>query len=214
MGDRVISTAPPVERMTGMADTQANDGRSEQAQAEQAALEARVLQAAQYDLQQFSYIYDRYFPRIYAYCLRRVGSSQEAEDLSSQIFTRAMVNLEQYRGGFVAAWLFRIAHNVVYTHSVSQRNEVSYEALSAEMEAEIENPLDLLAQAEDSRIIQQMVEQLPGDQQQLLRMKLVDGLSSERIGAILGKTAGSVRVTLHRILRRLYTEYEGDSRRG
>jgi len=179
-------------------------------QSAQSAEEVRLMQLAQRDLRHFSPIYDRYFPRIYGYCLRRVDNAQEAEDLTSQIFTRAMVNIEQYRGGFVAAWLFRIAHNVVATYgsaSAHRPSDLSLDDLSYEPEAETINPIDAILQAEDAQLLGQIVAKLPRDQQDLLRMRIVDGLSSEMIAAESGKKAGAVRVTLHRILRRVYSSY-------
>jgi len=173
--------------------------------------EVQVMRAAQKDLRHFSAIYDRYFPRIYAYCLRRVSGPQEAEDLTSQIFTRAMVNIEQYRGGFVAAWLFRIAHNVVATHMTSaaaRARDVSLDALSAEVEAQTIDPIDEILQAEDAQVLDRIVAHLTREQQELLRLRIIEGLSSETIAAHLGKQAGAVRVTLHRIFRRLYGDYE------
>jgi RNA polymerase sigma-70 factor (ECF subfamily) len=172
--------------------------------------EVQLMQAAQKDLHHFSSIYVRYFPRIYAYCLRRVSSVQEAEDLTSQIFTRAMVNIEQYRGGFVAAWLFRIAHNVVSTYNASmtvRRGELSFEELPSEIEEQTISLVDDMVQAEEAALLGQIVGQLPNDQQELLRLRIVEGLSSEKIAVRSGKTAGAIRVTLHRLFRRLYTDY-------
>src|SRR4051794_31143405 len=82
--------------------------------------EADLLRAARTDASAFAPLYERYFPRIYAYCLRRAGAAM-AEDLSSQIFTRALANLRTYRGGSVGAWLFRIAHNTVVNYLRDRR---------------------------------------------------------------------------------------------
>jgi len=79
--------------------------------------EAAILARARADPAQFAPLYARYFPRVYRYCLRRVGDPTEAEDLTSAIFTGALAGLGGYRGGSFAAWLFQIAHHAV----VSQR---------------------------------------------------------------------------------------------
>ena len=173
--------------------------------------EVQIMRAAQTDLRHFALIYDRYFPRIYAYCLRRVNTAQEAEDLTSQIFTRAMVNIDQYRGGFVAAWLFRIAHNVVATHLTNNSGQgihVSLEALPAELESEASDPIESMVQTEQAQALAQVVARLSHEQQDLLRLRIVEGLSSETIAAQSGKKAGAVRVALHRIFRHLYNDYE------
>jgi RNA polymerase sigma-70 factor (ECF subfamily) len=170
--------------------------------------ETRLMRAAQGDLRHFSPIYDRYFPRIYAYCLRRVGNVQEAEDLTSQVFTRAMVHIETYRGGFVAAWLFSIARNAIATYSAGRRAELSIDEIPIELEGESPNLTEDIVQAEEQAVLGQIVAQLPPDQQDLLRWRLVEGLTSEKIAARSGKTAVAVRVTLHRVFRRLYADYQ------
>jgi RNA polymerase sigma-70 factor (ECF subfamily) len=173
--------------------------------AQQAAEQAQLI-AAQRDLQHFAPLYERYFPRIYAYCLRRVEHTHEAEDLASQIFTQAMSNLDQYRGGVFAAWLFRIAHNTVLNHKRRQQ-PLSLDALP-ELPIDWEDPAEALIKTEAHERLRQLVLRLPSDQQDLLLLKVVGGLTAEEIGAVVGKSAGATRVALHRIIRQLQQMYE------
>lgn len=173
--------------------------------AHEAAEQAQLI-AAQRDLQYFAPLYERYFPRIYAYCLRRVEHAQEAEDLASQIFTQAMSNLDQYRGGMVAAWLFRIAHNTVINHS-RRPQAVSLDDLP-EIPIDWGDPADALIKTESHERLRQLVARLPTEQQDLLLLKVVGGLTAEQIGAVVGKSAGATRVALHRIIRQLRQMYE------
>jgi RNA polymerase sigma-70 factor, ECF subfamily len=167
--------------------------------------EARIMQAAREDISRFAPIYERYFSRVYTYCLRRVENPQEAEDLTSLIFTQAMTRLDQYRGGLVAAWLFRIAHNAVIDHLRKHRPDAPLDEVISETPGLLEH----MIQAEQVQEIRALIADLPDDQQNLLLLKIVAGLSSKEVGAMLGKTAGSVRVALHRILRELYQQMEG-----
>jgi RNA polymerase sigma-70 factor (ECF subfamily) len=168
--------------------------------------ESEALYAAREDLRHFEPIYERYFPRIYAYCARRVGAA-EAEDLTSQIFTNAMLNVSQYRGGLVAAWLFRIAHNTVINHlkHASQYNASLDEQNLASGAPE---PLEHVIQAEEEQAIRNLVAKLPPEQQELLLLRVVGGLSAGEIGALVGKNAGAVRVAIHRIMRQLQEHYQ------
>ncbi len=70
---------------------------------------------ARTDPEAFGLLYERYVDRIYAYVYHRVGNGQDAEDLTARTFHRALDNLHRYedRGLPFAAWLFRIAHNLV-----------------------------------------------------------------------------------------------------
>ncbi|MCE7946870.1 MAG: RNA polymerase sigma factor [Chloroflexi bacterium CFX4] len=185
-----------------------------------ATAERAVMAAAQGDKRLFAPIYERYVARIYAYCLRRVDDPQEAEDLTSQVFTNALLALSQYRGGSVAAWLFRIAHNAVINH-LKQRNHQARHAHSLDQSqfdppSDAPEPAERLIAAEEAYAIQQLVAKLPAEQQNVVLMRVVGGLSAAEIGAALGKREGAIRTMLHRALRWLQNAYqaqEGEDRR-
>jgi RNA polymerase sigma-70 factor (ECF subfamily) len=83
--------------------------------------EGSILAQARSDPAGFAPIYERYFPRVYQYCLRRVQQPLDAEDLAGLVFIRAMAGLREYRGGSVAAWLFRIAPNAAAVPRAASR---------------------------------------------------------------------------------------------
>lgn len=175
---------------------------------ENPAIEVRQMQAAMHDLAQFAPIYEQYFGRIYRYCVRRVGSVEEAEDLTSVIFTRALVSIEGYRGGSVAAWLFQIAHNAVVNHLRSRRFHLSIEEAELDLVADNPAPLDNMMRDETQQALRDLVATLPDDQQNLLALKMVAGLSAAEIGQVIGKNAGAVRVELHRMISKLRARYD------
>jgi RNA polymerase sigma-70 factor, ECF subfamily len=166
--------------------------------------EFQQMQAARADLNQFAPIYSRYFARIYAYCLHRVGNPHEAEDITSQVFTRAMLGLDQYRGGSVAAWLFCIAHNCVVDALRQRRSQVSLEQAENEGAA-FRTDFNRLEETQD---LQSLLAVLSEEQRTLLSLKLVGGLNAAEIGAVVGKSAVAVRVELHRIIKRLRVHYQ------
>ncbi len=167
--------------------------------------EAAILEAARHNPRLFAPIYERYVTRIYRYCLRRVDDPHDAEDLTSLIFTRALSSLAQYRGGLVAAWLFRIAHNAVINHQKRPRRDV---ILDERAPAPTGEPLEALIRAEEEDTLTKLVATLPADQQDLLLLRIVGDLSAQEIGAMYGKRPGAIRVTLHRIFRHLYRLYQ------
>jgi RNA polymerase sigma factor (sigma-70 family) len=77
--------------------------------------EQALIEAAQADPARFVDLYERYFHRVYAYVVRRTRSRAEAEDITSDVFERALVNLSKFewRGVPMVAWLFRIAANAM-----------------------------------------------------------------------------------------------------
>ena len=81
----------------------------------QEADERLLIEAAQRDPARFAELYENNFERVYAYVARRVGNRAEAEDLTSEVFHQALANLQRFewRGIPFAAWLFRIAANLI-----------------------------------------------------------------------------------------------------
>ena len=67
-----------------------------------------LIEAAQADPARFADLYQANFHRVYAYVIRRTGSRAEAEDITSEVFERALVNLKRFewRGVPLVAWLF------------------------------------------------------------------------------------------------------------
>lgn len=175
---------------------------------ENPATEAHQMRAAMHDLAQFAPIYEQYFGRIYRYCVRRVGAVEEAEDLTSVIFTRALVSITGYRGGSVAAWLFQIAHNAVVNHLRSRRTHLSIDDAELDLVADHSAPLDNMMRDETQQALRDLVATLPDEQQNLLALKMVAGLSAAEIGQVIGKNAGAVRVELHRIISKLRARYD------
>ncbi|HEX2623326.1 MAG TPA: sigma-70 family RNA polymerase sigma factor [Phototrophicaceae bacterium] len=165
--------------------------------------EARLIQLAKQNPALFAPLYERYFDRVYAYCFRRTENSQEAEDLCSLVFTRALSGLHTYREGVFAAWLFGIAHNVVVDYYHKRRPLVSIE----EVELPVDDDVTTIELADDGRILRELIDQLTDEQRDLLAMSLESDLSSQEIGDALGKSAGAVRVQLHRTFKQLRKHY-------
>ena len=77
--------------------------------------ERLLIEAAQKDPACFADLYEINFERVYAYVVRRVQDRTETEDLTSEVFHQALANLKRFewRGIPFAAWLFRIAANLI-----------------------------------------------------------------------------------------------------
>ena len=74
---------------------------------ERDAEERRLIEAAQSDPARFADVYENYFALVYAYIARRVRNRDEAEDLTAEVFRKALASLPRFkwRGAPFAAWL-------------------------------------------------------------------------------------------------------------
>src|SRR5438552_18342159 len=100
---------------------------------EREAKERRLIEAAQSDPARFSDVYENYVGLVYAYVARRVRNRDEAEDLTAEVFRKALASLPRFkwRGAPFAAWLFRIASNMIADRAKRVAKEVSLDGSGA-----------------------------------------------------------------------------------
>ncbi len=171
--------------------------------------EEALIERAKRDAEAFGELYERYVDRIYNYILYRTGDVHEAEDLTARVFYRALSHIEDYhqRGAPFAAWLYRIAHNLVanWHRDKSRRRNIrlddvvvnAHPALVAESGT---NPHTLAEQSEEAQVLLNAIAQLPAERQQVLILKFADGLSNAEIAHILGRSEGAIKSLYHRTL--------------
>jgi len=153
----------------------------------------------------FAQLYDTYLERIYRYVYFRVSDEELAEDITSRIFLKAWEKLDTYQAGqspFVA-WLYRIAHNTVIDHYRMRKAAISLEdvrPIELSCGDDIDEKLDLQIK---SQRLHEALQELTDEQQKVLMLKFVNGLSTAEIAHQLGKQQGAVRALQMRALQGL-----------
>jgi RNA polymerase sigma-70 factor (ECF subfamily) len=163
--------------------------------------ESALIEAAQADPARFLDLYDRHFHRVWAYVIRRASNRSDAEDVTSEVFRRALDKLSafEWRGIPFAAWLLRIAANVL-----AQR----WERVGKES---FDPPPDMAgpdAELERRAMLFQMVERLPDVQRRVIELRYVEEKSLHEMAAELGKTEGAVKQLQRRALENLRAQWE------
>ena len=167
--------------------------------------EARRVPAA------FGVLYERYVDRIYAYIYHRVGNVQEAEDLTARTFYRALDNLHSYedRGAPFAAWLFRIAHNLManWHRDRSRRRFLSLDRLWSQR-AENASPEAQVEQEENREALWSAINRLPEERRNLLVWKFGSQMSNLEIGELMNKSESAIKSLYFRTLAALRQDLE------
>ena len=169
-----------------------------------------VLQAQAGNSEAFGQLYDAYMERIYRFVYFRVEDQQTAEDITSQVFLKAWSNLDRFsfnRTPYLA-WLYTIAHNAVIDHYRTRKVTTALDdvQLSQPDHSEaVENDIDLTTEMQS---VKTALQALTDDQQKVLTLKFIEGMSNNEIAHQLGKREGAIRALQMRGLQALAKQLE------
>lgn len=173
--------------------------------------EQRLLRQAQRgDAEAFAELYRAHVQAIFRYIAYRVSDPHLAEDLTGDVFTRALQGLERYedQGKPFVAWLYRIARARVIDHYRK------YDRRPPESDLEDE-PLPVHTDMDSDMIRQQAagvlraaIAQLTEDQQQVITLRFMEGYRIDAIAEVMGKQPNAIKALQHRALRALASRLE------
>jgi RNA polymerase sigma-70 factor, ECF subfamily len=171
-----------------------------------------IVRRAKTDREALAVLYDRYFPRIYRYCQRRLLDCATAEDLAADVFLNIARGIGQFAGATdeeFRRWAYRIATNGVAAHFRQRhRRQALFERAfhggwwtptGASAADAAEN-----AEAEDqNRRLLQSITRLAPREQTVITLRFWEELSYEEVGRILNKRPATVRVIASRAIDKL-----------
>jgi RNA polymerase sigma-70 factor (ECF subfamily) len=200
----MVVKAPAAKRSLKRADEQAD--------------ERLLVEAAQKDPTRFAELYEINFHLVYAYIARRVGDRDVAQDLTADVFHKALANLPRFewRGAPFGAWLLRIAANAVADRSKRAGREVANLDDPDELSASgVNAPAGSdLAGAEFEKTQQRaqlflLVEQLPADQRHVVTMRFAEEKSIREIAQHLKRSEGAIKQLQFRAITKLRSQLGG-----
>jgi len=140
---------------------------------------------------------DLYVPRIYNFVLKRVGKVQDAEDVTSTVFEKVLLNLGSFDGrkASFSTWIFRITINTVtdYYRGRARRRETSLEDSGFEVLLEGDSGVERLG---SYLAVLDLLAGLPPKYQEALSLRYFGGLKVLEVAEVLGisETAASKRI--------------------
>ena len=169
--------------------------------------ERELVERAKRDPREFGPLYDRHFQQIYRFVYSRVREQTAAEDVTSEVFIKALKAIPRYQdtGRPFAAWLYQIAVNAIADRYRSLRPSQPLEDFH---DLSVSGPPieEQAAQRDEIRRIWAIVEELPVQQRMALVLKFQEDMKIEDIAVAMGKTAGAVKLLIHRGVTRLRDE--------
>lgn len=160
-------------------------------------------------------VYAELSPRLYGYLMARVRDQEVAEDLVEATFVELLEKGHTIRGGpdVIKAWLFKAAHFNALDHlrRRTRSREDHYEnPLDHDAHDDAPGPEATAVSADISRELQHYITRLSEDQQQVLLLRYVGGLTAPEVAEILDKNVVAVRGLQHRGERALHRHLTTD----
>ena len=173
--------------------------------------EKELVEKARRNPEAFGALYDQYYSPIFNYVLRRVANIEIAQDITSEVFFRALKNLGKFRWQNISVsfWLYRIATNQITDHFRKNNHKtISLEEVK-ELTANFDLPSDFpqaeeeLIRHEDFLLLHQNIAKLSIKYQEVIVLRFFEDKQIKDIARILGKREGTVKALLHRGLEKL-----------
>ena len=154
----------------------------------------------------FEQVYDEHVVGIYRFVYARVGNRPDAEDLTAQVFVRAVEQLDTSRQpGQIAAWLYRVAQNAIadYWRAFYRLPVVGVDHVAPGWE-----PVDAGQRVntgeEDGAAarVETLLRGLPDRYRRVLELRFLQRMSVAETASAMGITSGNAKVLQYRALRK------------
>lgn len=175
--------------------------------------EQQLLQAAKAgDKAAFAQLYEQNVKQVYSYVRQRVSEESLAEDITSDVFVRAIETLDRYekRGVPFLGWLYHIAHGLVVDHYRRQERRGTDQTLEDTLLIANHNPeREAFTNIRDEDLMA-MLQQLTEDQQQVLMLRFIKGYNLSETAELMGKKPNAIKALQFRAVRALSKLYGVD----
>ena len=163
--------------------------------------ESLVRRAQEHDTEAFAELYEKHFAEVYRYVALRIGIRMEAEDVTQQVFVNAFQAISSYkwRGLPFAAWLFRIARNLI----IDRSRKLAREPVLPLDEVRAQSSDDPVLSVEQKLSIEQLnvaTKRLTTAQREVIALRFAGGLSTAEVAKAMGRSEGAVKALQHSAL--------------
>jgi len=160
-----------------------------------------VARAQQNDEAAFAQLYEKYFDKIYRYISMKIGDRFEAEDMTQQVFLKALKSISSFKWQDVpfSAWLYRIAHNQIvdYLRRKTRRPTAPLEDAVLHAEEPGGGPQTQAETACDIETLVAATQKLTPAQREVIALRFTSDLPIAEVSRIMGKSEGAVKALQH-----------------
>ena len=160
-----------------------------------------LFEEAKRDRRRFGELYELHFERVYAFIGRRVRDRAAAQDLTADVFRKALEGLDRFewRGAPFSTWLFRIASNAI----ANDRQRAARETTGSDLDAEKGSAPGVGDSIENRAALYRFVRDLPDDQRRVIQLRFAEEKGIAEIAEAIGRTEGAVKQLQYRAIQSL-----------
>ncbi len=156
------------------------------------------------DFDAFGEIYEEYVDQIFAFILRKTSDREIAEDLTSQVWMKAMKGLEKFsdkQGASFKSWIYRIANNSVIDHYRTQKEQLDIDKVD---EIGISADLGKCIDDQDKLIeVKAFLGDLKPIEQEIVTLRVWDEMSYREIAEVTGKKEDNCKQIYKRTIEKI-----------
>jgi RNA polymerase sigma-70 factor (ECF subfamily) len=160
--------------------------------------------------QEFQAFYEKNLLFVYRYIYSKIGCREEAEDLTSQVFMKALKNIDYQRDQHsLQKWLMQVMrttiadywrmHYQLSSHSLEQLLDAGWEGPADHHNPAPQTPTP--TSLDPSQHVQHLLQALPEKQREVLSCRFLLNLSIKETAQCLGLTETNVKVLQFRALK-------------
>lgn len=158
------------------------------------------------NLQEFSFLYEKYIKKIYDFVYYKTHHKETAEDLVSLVFMKALEKISGFDSskGTFQAWLYQIARNSVIDHYRTKKQDKNIDDVwDLSGHEDLQKDFDAKEKLEN---VEKYLAELKSEHRDIIIMRVWQGMSHAEIGQVLGKSEASIKMTYSRAIRKLRKE--------
>ena len=183
-----------------------------------------LIEQTKADPDAFGIIFDTHYHMILRYTTRRTGDVSVAQDITSEVFFKALKNIQKFtwQGVPISAWLYRIATNELRMYYRTTKYTTSLDELRENSDFEPIEERDFVKELEQAQfeidrqnefiLAQKLIDQLRIPYQEVIALRFGEKKKISEIAEILGKREGTVKSLLSRAMKKLSQEMQKSSR--
>ena len=154
-------------------------------------------------------LYDKYREEILLYVYSLCHSMEAAEDITQEVFVKAILSLSDHHENF-RAWLYTVARNLTYNDTRKNVNKAKAVEKMNRLPAAEPDISEKVVMKEQYKELYAAIGKLHGQYREILILQYFSNMQLKEVAEVLGITQGNARILAHRARRKLKEIMEGN----